>query len=117
MEPPSIPGWFTARSRAVIGNRNLTTVIAGLVVLVAAFVETSVVAGVAFTPSEPLTELRIGAALSDALISVGAALLGLAAWRRASELAIPPMPPPDPSKPSAPSYLDSGVHQVIAYRA
>jgi hypothetical protein len=44
------------------------------------------VAGIVFTPSGTLTGLRVGISLTNAILAVGVAILGWAAWQRVSEL-------------------------------
>jgi hypothetical protein len=75
-----------ARARRMLMTEPVPAVIVGLGVLVIGFLVYTVAAGIAFTPSSTLTQLRVGLALTNFILAVGTATLGWAAWIRVTEL-------------------------------
>ena len=73
-------------------SRSVPIVLAGLATLTAAFVAFAIVAGLVLGPNLSLTGLRVGysIAIGIELLAVGA--LGVAAWQRVRELAVPSLP-------------------------
>jgi hypothetical protein len=64
------------------------TVLLGLVIVAVAFLTGAIVAGVVFTPSGTITQLRVGASLVSFLLGVGVVVLGFAAWLRVGQLVV-----------------------------
>jgi hypothetical protein len=75
-----------AQSERLLVSRSMPPLVAGLAILVIAFVGKAIVAGIVFTPSGTLTELRIGGSLVTAIEMVAVAVLGYAAWLRVGDL-------------------------------
>jgi hypothetical protein len=75
-----------ARARRMLMTEPVPVVIVGLGVLVIGFLVYTVVAGIAFTPSSTLTQLRVGLSLTNFILAAGIATLGWAAWIRVTEL-------------------------------
>ncbi|MDA8300853.1 MAG: hypothetical protein M0005_04760 [Actinomycetota bacterium] len=98
---------FVASSRGFLQTAPVTAVAAGLATTAAAYLVSAVAGGFAYAPGGTLTEYRVGLSLASAVLFVGVALLGLAAWARARSLASagppagPAVPGPTPARPGS----------------
>ncbi len=102
-----------ARSHHLLSSRSVPLVIAGLIVGAGAFVVAAIVAGIVFTPSGTLLQLRIGGSIATAVLLVGVALLGVAAWWRAEDIEISSISHHGQEGVPAPSWVPPGGHGPI----
>lgn len=71
-------------------SRPLELVLAGLAVLVAAFIAYAVMAGLVFGSNLSLTGVRVGPSVVIGIQFVAVVVLGMAVWTRLRELTVPP---------------------------
>jgi hypothetical protein len=75
-----------ARRDRFLLSRSVPLAIGGLVVGAFAFVIVAIVAGIVFTPSGTLVQLRVGLSVAATVLLCAVAMLGVAAWLRAKDL-------------------------------
>ncbi|MGH9122246.1 MAG: hypothetical protein ACRDYC_09940 [Acidimicrobiales bacterium] len=77
---------FEARSKGMLRSRPTWIAVEGLAATTLGFLAATVVAAVVFKPNPSLTGVRVGLAITYALLALGLAVLALAAWMRVGEL-------------------------------